>query len=176
MKQAIQWDAILEEYKDSGLTRKEFCKIRKLSYGKFKYRWYKQVAFATASTLTIKSHAFEAFTVTTPLPVPAKLVDKGLESVIHFLNSTRCDTGRRGDKLKALSYKEHSFILKNVVARIHHRSELIGVPLIFDLKIAFTLAEATQLGVEAALRLFLFFCYSRKALFVQSQAAEVVVL
>ncbi len=90
MKQSIQWDAILQEYKDSGLTRQEFCKIRQLSYGKFKYRWYKQVACATASSLAIKSHAFEVVAVTNT-PVPAKPADKVIELTIHFPNNIRCE-------------------------------------------------------------------------------------
>ena len=34
------WDAIIEQYKVSGLSQPAFCKHNELSYNQFQYRWY----------------------------------------------------------------------------------------------------------------------------------------
>ena len=39
-QQKKYWDAIIEQYKASGLSQTAFCKQNELSYNQFQYRWY----------------------------------------------------------------------------------------------------------------------------------------
>jgi hypothetical protein len=56
------WDAIIEQYKVSGLSQPAFCKQNELSYNQFQYRWYlhKRMEKAKVGALD-KSSSFSDF-------------------------------------------------------------------------------------------------------------------
>jgi len=94
MGQAIQWDAVFQEYRSSGLSRQAFCNQHQLSYTQFRYRWYRQdqVSGAKEPSSRIKSNAaaFETVTVTSA-GSSIKPSDKVVELAIHLPNQIRCD-------------------------------------------------------------------------------------
>lgn len=40
-KELTHWAGILNQYKESGLSQKEFCKANNLSWNKFRYQWHR---------------------------------------------------------------------------------------------------------------------------------------
>lgn len=97
MSQQIKyWEAIIDEYKTSGLSQPAFCKQNGLSSNQFQYRWYQHnLAKRTkARPLPLENNAsassFESVSITT---MSAHLADEPYtaELTIHFPNKIRCD-------------------------------------------------------------------------------------
>ena len=91
---AIQWDVIFQQYKDSGLKKKAFCKEHKLSYTKFKYRWYRQSALSGAENTHLKRGSnpacFESVMIQN-ISDSTKSVIKVVELSIHLPNQIQCE-------------------------------------------------------------------------------------
>ena len=89
------WNAIIERYKASGLSRPEFCKQNDLSWNQFHYRWY-QHALALKKSLKgvtinhpLPSDSFEKITISPPT-LPQKPLTKVVDAAIHLPNQIRC--------------------------------------------------------------------------------------
>lgn len=87
------WDAVIEQYKASGLSQPDFCKQNELSCNQFQYRWYlhnraektKVGVLDNASSLS----DFESVTISTPEHVPQKETYV-TELMIHLPNQISC--------------------------------------------------------------------------------------
>lgn len=96
-KEIKNWDAIIDEYKGSGLSQPDFCKTKEFSYNQFQYRWYQhnlaKRAKAKRSILENNStkNAFESVTITSLSPAPKEETNHVAELAIHFPNKIRCD-------------------------------------------------------------------------------------
>lgn len=92
--QSEDWSSIVECYKSSGLSQREFCTQHNISWNQFHYRWsrYKSESkpntrFSTSESKT--KPLFEQVTIATPVAPKHPVVSHGL--VIHFPNQIRCD-------------------------------------------------------------------------------------
>jgi hypothetical protein len=94
MGEAIQWDIVFQQYKNSGLTRQAFCTEHKLSYTKFKYQWYRQTELSGAGNSLLKRESnpgcFESVMVKNTSG-STKPVIKIVELTIHLPNQIRCE-------------------------------------------------------------------------------------
>ena len=96
-KEIKNWDAIIDEYKRSGLSQPDFCKTNELSYNQFQYRWYQhnlaKRAKAQQSILENNStmNTFESVTITTLSPASEEETNHVVELGIHFPNKIHCD-------------------------------------------------------------------------------------
>ena len=94
MREAIQWDEVLQQYKNSGLSMQLFCKENKLSYEKFKYRWYRKNGLSNTkvprSKIDSNPNAFEVITVT-DITRSTTSLDTDIALTIHLPNLIRCE-------------------------------------------------------------------------------------
>ena len=95
------WRRLFTEYKKSGLKRLEFCRENDISHSQFRYQWNKQNQTARRALKLTHPHPTESLFE----PV---VVTKLMEPTSGHLFLFR---SRRGNKLKALYYEEHSFTL-----------------------------------------------------------------
>jgi hypothetical protein len=89
------WDAIIEQYKASGLSQLSFCKQNELSCNQFQYRWYlhnraeKAKAKLTVRENSSSLNAFESVTISIPASAPQKEMYV-TELMIHLPNQISC--------------------------------------------------------------------------------------
>lgn len=87
------WDAIIEQYKLSGLSQPVFCKQNELSYNQFQYRWYLHNRTKKANIGIPDKNAslsdFESVTIS----IPDHMLHKDTyvtELMIHLPNRISC--------------------------------------------------------------------------------------
>lgn len=87
------WDAIIEQYKASGLSQPDFCKQKELSCNQFQYRWYlhNRAEKAKVGVLdnTFSLSGFEPVTISTLEHAPQKETYL-TELMIHLPNQISC--------------------------------------------------------------------------------------
>lgn len=93
-KASEDWSSIIERYKSSGLSQREFCTQHNVSWNQFHYRWsrYKSASKPKSDFIASGGKAtslFEQVTIATPAAPKQAVVTHGL--VIHFPNQLRCD-------------------------------------------------------------------------------------
>jgi len=106
------WSSIIERYKISGLSQREFCKRNELSFNQFQYRWYQHNLALKSKPVTPphpSSSAFESVTISLPSIQP-KQPTNVVELAILLPNQIRCE-------MKIDLYAdEFSILLKELVA------------------------------------------------------------
>lgn len=97
------WDAIIEQYKASGLSQPAFCKQNNLSYNQFQYRWYlyNRTKKTSIDTFNQNSSRCNFETVTISLAETfARQEEKVSEMMIHLPNqiniAVKMDLRRNG--------------------------------------------------------------------------------
>lgn len=96
-EQIKYWDAIIKEYKASGLSQPAFCKQNGLSLNQFHYRWaqHNLAKQAEKKTFILDNNAvvnsFEPITITPSFSAPKEESNRMSELVIHLPNRIRCD-------------------------------------------------------------------------------------
>ena len=111
-KEVKKWNAIIEQYKASGMSQVEFCKEYGISRHQFQYRWYlyNRALKSGAALVGCGDNAsaistFEPITIAMPLPV--KESSTITELVIHLPNQIRCNvTIDLGSKVVASLLKQ----------------------------------------------------------------------
>jgi len=95
-KEVKKWNAIIEQYKASGLSQVKFCKEFALARHQFQYRWYLYNRAQKPSDTLVKGKGnasaistFEPITISMPSAVKEPSYITGL--VIHLPNRIRCD-------------------------------------------------------------------------------------
>jgi hypothetical protein len=89
------WNAIIEQYKASGLTQPDFCKQNELSCNQFQYRWYQHNSAEKAKAkLAMRQNSeslndFESVTISIPAHLPQKETYV-TELMIHLPNKISC--------------------------------------------------------------------------------------
>lgn len=89
------WDAIIEQYKASGLSQPAFCKQNELSCNQFQYRWYQHnCAEKAKAKLALRQNSasfndFESVTISIPAYQPQKEACL-TELMIHLPNKISC--------------------------------------------------------------------------------------
>jgi len=89
------WDAIIEQYKASGLSQPAFCKKNELSCNQFQYRWYQHnCAEKAKAQLAMRKnrpslHDFESVILSTPVHVTQNEMCV-TELMIHLPNQINC--------------------------------------------------------------------------------------
>lgn len=92
-KEEHKWDDLISSYKLSGLDMREFCKLKEVTYGRFRYHWYKQepadriLSFNQANI--IKPSRFESIVIEPPAVIEQKSQD--IELVVYLPNQIRCE-------------------------------------------------------------------------------------
>lgn len=108
------WSSIIERYKSSGLSQREFCAQHHISCNQFHYRWhrYKSESKSKAHPIALKSKAsplFEQVTIAAPSSTAKQLAEShGL--AIHFPNQIRCEVA------VDLESQAFALLLKTLVA------------------------------------------------------------
>ena len=107
------WSSIIERYKSSGLSQREFCTQQNVSWNQFHYRWSGYKSASKLKTRFIASASktraqFEQVTIATP---PASKQAEGANVLaIHFPNQIRCDVA------VDLESQAFALLLKTLVA------------------------------------------------------------
>jgi hypothetical protein len=91
------WDAIIDQYKASGLSQPDFCKQNELSCNQFQYRWYQhncaEKAKAKLATRENSASLSDFESVTISAPIPAHSTQKEVcvsELMIYLPNKINC--------------------------------------------------------------------------------------
>ena len=106
------WSAIIERYKNSGLSQPEFCKRNGLSFNQFQYRWYQHNLALKSKPVTPEhppGNVFESVTISLP-SAKATQPTNVVELAILLPNQIRCEV-----KID-LYADEFSTLLKELVA------------------------------------------------------------
>ena len=91
------WEAIIVEYRASGLTQPEFCSQNGLLISQFKYRWYRHNLAKGVKTRSIilekpsLENSFEAVSIIQPANGVKEETNTIAQVEIHLPNSIRCD-------------------------------------------------------------------------------------
>ena len=92
-KEEHKWDELISSYKVSGLDMREFCKLNEVSYGRFRYHWYKQDPADRVLNFNqdniINPARFESIVIEPPAAIEQKCQD--IELVIYLPNQIRCE-------------------------------------------------------------------------------------
>ena len=96
-QQITPWEAIIAQYKESGLSQPTFCKQNGLSWNQFQYRWYQHnLAKKTKVKLAISENSspanlFEPISLAISSPVSKEDAPSLAELAIYLPNQIRCE-------------------------------------------------------------------------------------